>query len=515
MAYPSALRGLSVYTGSQRPAGPPGSDQDRPRAFFWRIDDEIKPGCRQDGLVQRACNAQLLLPAGSKRPADLQDLWCRLLAAADGLWVSARLLADSLLGICTAKLAQAWARIGGALQQRQGPSQYEYTLSFDELANDAERPGLLRKLGITLVFFGSLAAAGALRLQSGNGLSSQAAGLLLLLSLSKRANLSRIPSLQEIRSPFMGVVAEHLFQDRASDISVCEELGLQGDAVWTWSRRLSSPAQSAPAVAVFVHGGGFVSGDYYGYRSYCYHLSRQTGLPVLFPQYRLAPEHTIADAIDDVVEALQFVLGRGQRVVLLGDSAGGGLALLAMQRMVAEAPQKQQQGLPARGEGRDPEEPLMPSAVVLMSPLADLSRSQPTHLANADVDMVFAPELMEAGYNMALQSCDASPECPSVSPLNGSFEGLPPMLINVSSNELLFGDSTGVAAAARGAGCRVDLDVVDNLFHVYPLMYPYVPEAIRAMARIKRWIACRLSSPSLPVPPAVPPECLTPSGGSD
>ena len=512
MAYPSALHALSVYTGSQRPAGPPGSDQDRPRAAFWRIDDEIKPGCRQDGLVQRACNAQLLLPAGSKRPVDLQDLWCRLLAAADGLWISARLLADSLLGICKAKLAQAWAHVEGALQQRKGLSQYEYTLSFDELANDAERPGLLRRYGITLVFFGSLAAAGALRLQSGSGLSSQAAGLLLLLSLSKRANLSRIPSLQEIRSPFMGVVAEHLFQDRASDISVCEELGLKGDAVWTWSRRLSPPIPSAPAVAVFVHGGGFVSGDYYGYRSYCYHLSRQTGLPVLFPQYRLAPEHTIAEAIDDVVEALELVLGRGQRVVLLGDSAGGGLALLAMQRMVAAASQKQQKG---RRAGREAEEPLMPSAVVLMSPLADLSRSQPTHLANADVDMVFAPELMEAGYNMALQSCDAPPECPSVSPLNGSFEGLPPMLINVSSNELLFGDSTAVAAAARGAGCRADLDVVDNLFHVYPLMYPYVPEAVRAMARIKRWVARRLSSPSPQVPPAVPPECLTPSGGSD
>jgi len=299
---------------------------------------------------------------------------------------------------------------------------------------------------------------------------------------------------------------------------VREEHGVQSDAVWIWSRSNALPppppqhpvtnsttigndvldgAVVAQEAVLYVHGGGFVSGDFFGFRTYCYFLSQRTGLPVLFSQYRRPPEYLLAEhSVADVAEAAEMLGDRGMRTVVVADSAGGGLALLAMQRLRDTHRDK------IRLAGTDDpilnnmNVPGMPAAAVLFSPWVDLSCSHETHEVNEEGDVVLAPGMLRLGRDLALtgHKSEAGPACPSVSPLFGGLSGLPPLFISATSNELLFGDSEALAEAAAAEGVEVHMDTVHGLFHVYQLLYPYLPESRHAMARVADWVTAQLSS---------------------
>ena len=185
-----------------------------------------------------------------------------------------------------------------------------------------------------------------------------------------------------------------------------------------------------------MHGGGFQFGSLASDGELAARLGRAAGMRVLFPEYRLAPEHPFPAALDDVRAVWRWlaptsrVWPAGTPLAVAGDSAGGGLA---MSMMVA-----------ARDDG-DP----LPAAAVLMSPTVDLTSSGASMTERVDQDPISTSALLEGLAADYLAGAD--PRTPSASPLFAPLAGLPPMLIVVGTADLLLSDSERLAAAANAA----------------------------------------------------------------
>ncbi len=243
---------------------------------------------------------------------------------------------------------------------------------------------------------------------------------------------------------------------------------------------LTAPGADAGRVLLFLHGGGYELGSVRSDGELAARLGRASGMRVLFPEYRLAPEHPFPAAIDDVLAAWRW-LRTGQdlnatSLAVAGDSAGGGLAvaLLVATRDAGQA---------------------MPAAAVLMSPTVDLTSSGASMTERAEQDPVSTPAMLRrfaAGY-----LAGADPTTPLASPLFASLAGLPPLLIQVGTADLLLSDSERLAAAAARAGVDVTLQTGEGLPHVYQLL-PGTPEAAQATGQIGTFLRARVRQPDRP-----------------
>ena len=179
------------------------------------------------------------------------------------------------------------------------------------------------------------------------------------------------------------------------------------------------PASAIAGAAVLhLHGGGYVSGSYRLERLLTSGLADAAQARVLVPDYRLAPEHPFPAALDDAHAAYQFLLDAGyraDRMVVSGDSAGGGLAVALALRL------------------RDAGEPL-PAAMVMMSPWADLELKNPSCTTKAGVESLLRIDILEQWAEWYADGIDRAD--PFMSPVNGRLAGLPPMLIQVGSEEM-------------------------------------------------------------------------------
>ena len=234
-----------------------------------------------------------------------------------------------------------------------------------------------------------------------------------------------------------------------------------------------TPPDARPDRAVlYLHGGGYMVGSVATHRSLIARIARASGVRCLAIDYRLAPLHPFPAAVEDACTAYRWLLAQGlgaARLVLAGDSAGGGLALGSLVAL------------------RDAGDPL-PAAGVCLSPLTDLEVSGDSARGGADDPMVTRDgvAMMAEAY---LQGADARD--PRASPLHADFAGFPPLLIQVGTREVLLDDATRVAARARAAGVRVTLEKGEGLTHVWQL-YPHLPEAIDSVDRIGRYVASHL-----------------------
>ncbi len=226
---------------------------------------------------------------------------------------------------------------------------------------------------------------------------------------------------------------------------------------------------------VYLHGGGYCIGSLDTHRAMLTHLAGAIHGRVLAVDYRLAPEHPHPAALDDAVTAYRFALAGGvapERVVLAGDSAGGGLTLATLVAL------------------RDAGVPL-PAAGVCLSPWADLTQSGATITTHADVDpMVQGADLdrwADAYRGTALAAA------PAISPLFADLAGLPPLHIEVGTAEVLLDDARRVADAARAAGVDVELHEADGMIHVWQFFAGIAPEADEAIERIAGFVADRTS----------------------
>lgn len=221
---------------------------------------------------------------------------------------------------------------------------------------------------------------------------------------------------------------------------------------------------------LYLHGGGYVIGSVRTHRVLMAGLSRASGARVLGLEYRLAPEHPFPAPVEDAVAAYRWLLRQGYapgRIAVAGDSAGGGLA-------VAMLAQARSYGLP------------LPAAAVCFSPWVDLEGIGDSMTANAgSSDMVERDGLLFMA-NAYLNG--ANPRAPLAAPLYADLRGLPPTLIQAGGAETLLDDSTRLADAARAAGVAVELDVWDDMIHVWQLFAPMLPEGRQALAQAGAFI---------------------------
>jgi acetyl esterase/lipase len=245
------------------------------------------------------------------------------------------------------------------------------------------------------------------------------------------------------------------------------------DAEW-----LHGPSAGDAGGLLYLHGGGYCIGSVNTHRALAARLSEASGLPVLVPGYRLAPEHPHPAAVEDALTAHRWLLARdlgSQRLAFAGDSAGGGLALAALVAL------------------RDEDPALLPAGAALLSPWADLTQSSDSVAANASRDpVVDAAGLDESA---AWYAAGADLRSPLLSPRFADLTGLPSLLIQVGEPEILLDDATGTAAAAEEAGVDVTLEVWPEVFHVWHASAGMTPEGDEAVEAVGRFLADR-------VPPA-------------
>ena len=221
---------------------------------------------------------------------------------------------------------------------------------------------------------------------------------------------------------------------------------------------------------LYLHGGGYVSGSPRTHRALIGHLSRHAQAQILALDYRLAPEYAYPAALEDAWAAYWWLLEQkipADRIAVAGDSAGGGLTLALLMAL------------------RDAGAPL-PSAAVCFSPWVDLALTGGSLQKNKNTDYINR-EVLKATADMYLGGHD--PYDPMVSPLYGNLQGLPPLLVQVGSAELLYDDGRRLAHHARRAGIDVHFDVYPGMVHVFQFMYVIEPQsrlAVHAAARFLR-----------------------------
>jgi len=210
------------------------------------------------------------------------------------------------------------------------------------------------------------------------------------------------------------------------------------------------------------------------YRDFCFDLAQRTGVPVLLPDYRLAPENPAPAALDDCEQAFRRVLREvpAHRIVLAGDSAGGNLVLALLQRC-------KRIGLP------------MPAGAVLLSPVTDLSGEGWSIQFNEARDVMFTSHALGVVVDHYLPRVLA--DDPEVSPLHGNWSGMPPLRFHVSSSEMLLDHSLRAVERAGLQGVDARAKVWLDLPHVFPL-FGMLDEALQCRAEIAAFIKARLAA---------------------
>jgi acetyl esterase/lipase len=221
-------------------------------------------------------------------------------------------------------------------------------------------------------------------------------------------------------------------------------------------------ARSSDVTLLYLHGGGYVACSAEMHRPITVGFAKN-GLRVFAPDYRMAPEHVFPAAVEDAVSVYRGLSGK---IVVGGDSAGGGLAL-AMLLSLRDA------GVP------------LPSAVALFSPWTDLAATGDSLLTNDRRCAMFRGAKIGPGAQFYLGSAD--PRNPLASPLYADLSHLPPMLIHVGANEVLLDDSKRLAEKARAAGVRVDLKIWPVVPHGWQL-WPTMPEARQSVREAARFL---------------------------
>ncbi len=281
-----------------------------------------------------------------------------------------------------------------------------------------------------------------------------------------RAHLAKLPpsdtlSVAERRAQYER--AEKAFPTPA-DVKI-EHVVTPGPAEW-----LTPPSARIDAAVLYLHGGGYVIGSPRSHRHLAAAIGAAGKTRVLLPDYRLAPEHPFPAAVEDATAAYRWLIAQKiapGRIVIAGDSAGGGLAVAALIAL------------------RDAGVPL-PAAGVCLSPWVDLTGSGASYASRANVDPIVKRDGIDRMALAYLAGKDA--RTPLASPLFADLHGLPPLLIHVGDAEVLLDDAVQLAARAKAAGVDTSLDVRDEMIHVWQWFFPMLDEGQAAIDRIGQFV---------------------------
>lgn len=235
---------------------------------------------------------------------------------------------------------------------------------------------------------------------------------------------------------------------------------------------LQSEEDKGELVVLQLHGGGYVGKLRNSHRATAVLYSRAgKGCNVLTIDYRVAPEHPYPAALEDGLAAYYWLLEQGytgDKILLGGDSAGGGLAMAMTMYL--------------RDHGQE-----LPKGIVAMSPWTDLTASGTSYDDNFEIDPLFGKTRESLIYNNAYPG-EEDPENPYISPMFGSFEDFPPMLVQVGTLEMLLSDSITVVKKARQAGVKVRFGRYEGMFHVFQRAMLLLPESRKAWIEVERFI---------------------------
>jgi acetyl esterase/lipase len=268
------------------------------------------------------------------------------------------------------------------------------------------------------------------------------------------------PSIEERRAGMEAMTA---------GFAIPDDVRVEGvDAGGIPSAWVAAPGARDDVAVLYVHGGGYMLGSVKTHTELASRLSRASAARVLLVDYRLAPEDPFPAAVEDAVTSYRWLLAQGfarERIIVAGDSAGGGLTLAA---------------LVALAQAGDP----LPAAAVCLSPFADLEGTGDSYQTADDPLLTLdAVQGMAAAY---LQGEDVRQ--PTASPIYADYSGFPPLLIQVGTRELLLDDATRVAQRARDAGVDVTLEIGEGLIHVWQLLGPNIPESVDAIDRVGAFV---------------------------
>ena len=242
------------------------------------------------------------------------------------------------------------------------------------------------------------------------------------------------------------------------------------DASGVSAEWITAPNARADRIVVYLHGGGFVMASVDTHRGLMGQISRSAGARVLGINYRLAPEFPFPAALEDATAAYRWLIANDAKasdVVVVGDSAGGGLSLSTLVAL------------------RDATDPL-PAGVVCLSPWVDMEATGDSMTTKATIDPVNQREGLL--NNAKLYLGDGDRKASLVSPLYADLTGLPPLLIQVGESEVLLDDSKRLAERARRYGVNVNLEVWPEMIHVWQLFAAVLPEARGAIEHIGAFI---------------------------
>lgn len=229
------------------------------------------------------------------------------------------------------------------------------------------------------------------------------------------------------------------------------------------------PEEDPEKVIFYTHGGGYGMGDLISSRALIAPIAKKTGIRVFSFEYRLAPEHPFPAAFDDAKEAYEYVLGQGYssgNIIAFGESAGGGLAVSNILRLIAEGKEA-------------------PKCLVTISPWSDLTATGQTYFLNEDKD-----PLLRGKYLKRLADSyvgDDSPLNPYISPAFASYDDrFPPTLIQAGSDEVLLDDSKLLYNAMKDGGVDVDIEIYPKMWHVFHIWQ--IEESDKAITAIDEFI---------------------------
>jgi len=228
-------------------------------------------------------------------------------------------------------------------------------------------------------------------------------------------------------------------------------------------------------VLLCAHGGGYVVCSMYTHRKMYAHVAKAIGCRALIVDYRRAPENIHPGPVDDMVTSYRWLLDQmveSRHVALIGDSAGGGLAVTTILRA-------REKGLP------------LPAATMPLSPWLDMDAKGETFETNKERDLLVSRDVIAVMSNLFLGE-GGNRDDPLANPLHGDLRGFPPIYIQVGADETLLADSRSLAELARRSDVDVTLEIVPEMQHIFQVLAGAAPEADAAITKLVQWVRPRL-----------------------
>ena len=222
---------------------------------------------------------------------------------------------------------------------------------------------------------------------------------------------------------------------------------------------------------LYLHGGGYVEGSITSHQDLAQRISSISKTKALILDYRLAPEHPFPAALEDSMSAYEWLINskgyNPKKLIIAGDSAGGGLTIATLVKI-------REQGIS------------LPAAAVCLSPWTDLALTGDSMKLKLHEDPFVSPDGLMFDASLYLGKTD--PKNPFASPLYANLKGLPPLCIQVGSAEILLDDATRLAKRAKKAGVEVQLDIWQEMIHVFQAFAVMAPESIEGINKIGDFI---------------------------